>query len=73
LINPKIQQEVLSALDKLPERAQKEFAHYLQFLSHRDSFPSAANALLALSGEFDSRDRREMEEAIEEGCEQTLK
>ncbi|MGA2630696.1 MAG: hypothetical protein ABSG54_10835 [Terriglobia bacterium] len=69
MIDPHIREELLVALDNLPEEAQRRVAEYARTLTARQSPGFATNALLRLAGSIEALDLKQMDEAIQEGCE----
>ncbi len=67
---PKIQHEIMEVLGRLPESLQLQVLEIARGISANRPVGTPVADLLALSGSLDAESARQMEEAIEAGCEQ---
>ncbi len=69
MANPKLKEELLRELDRMPAEAQRQVLYLARYLS-RAAKGTSIEELRPLAGTLDDESAREMRQAIEEGCEQ---
>ncbi len=70
MIHPTIKEEILARLDKLPFEQQRRVLDFAQALVVTLPKGVPGESLMRFAGVLDAKTLKEMEEAIEEGCEQ---
>ncbi len=69
MASPKLKEELLREIDRMPAEAQRQVLHLARYLS-RTPKGTPIEELRPLAGILDEESAREMRQAIEEGCEQ---
>lgn len=70
MINPLIEKEILSQLNKLNLEQQWQVLNYARFLAITKPIGVSGKELLRFAGTIPADDLKLMAQAIEEGCEQ---
>lgn len=70
MVSPAIKDELLSRMERLPEKEQRRVLDFADTLAHTRPKGVPGEALAPLVGTLDEESARQMIKAIEEGCEQ---
>lgn len=69
MVTPQLKDEILERLDRLPSHLQRRVVDFADALVSTEPQGVPGTQLLKHAGAIDSQSLREMEQAIEEGCE----
>lgn len=69
MIDPVIQEQILSELDRLSPKLQRRALELVHGLAASSPKGASLTELLSVAGSLDKQSAREMREAIEEHCE----
>ena len=70
MVAPQLKNDILDRLDRLPPHLQKRVVDFADALVVSEPQGVPGSRLLKFAGTIDTQSLREMEQAIEEGCEQ---
>jgi len=70
MANSQLKQEVLQALDQLPENSQRQVLHFAKSLANSGPVGVSGKELLPFAGILTEQEAQSLLQVVEEGCEQ---